>query len=338
MAFMGDLTPTLLTESKGFRWETAAEDQVFIMTAKGADPKTKVMPRQPSNYVANFLHLLLQIAAFDMDATLIIPKSGKVFPIDHHDWKILFAEVPAKLSHLHDDGFKVVVFTNQLGIAKGKLKPEHFRQKAENVVSRLGVPIQLFCCAADGGIFRKPRTGVWKLLTDHFNGSVDVDVDQSFYCGDAAGREKDWQSGKKKDFSCSDRLFALNLGLKFYTPEEFFLGQKATKNFKLPEFDPKSVCRDLPLLDPEDARLVQTKQEVREHCRLSFSSLRNLKNLSQVILMVGIQGSGKSFFASKHLEPEGYVVLSNDATGGREKTLRLLDQVNVSDAERAVLL
>ena len=43
--------------------------------------------------------------------------------------------------------------------------------------------------------------------------------------GDAAGREAGWDQNpkKKKDFSCSDREFARNVGLKFYTPEAFFL-------------------------------------------------------------------------------------------------------------------
>ena len=36
----------------------------------------------------------------------------------------------------------------------------------------------------------------------------------SFYCGDAAGRPK--------DFSDSDRGFAQAAGLRFFTPEELF--------------------------------------------------------------------------------------------------------------------
>lgn len=41
---------------------------------------------------------------------------------------------------------------------------------------------------------------------------TDLDLSTSFYVGDAAGRPANWQPGKKKDFACSDRLFALNLG------------------------------------------------------------------------------------------------------------------------------
>ena len=38
------------------------------------------------------------------------------------------------------------------------------------------------------------------------NAGVPVSVPDSLYVGDAAGRPKDWAPGKKKDFSCSDRL------------------------------------------------------------------------------------------------------------------------------------
>lgn len=43
-----------------------------------------------------------------------------------------------------------------------------------------------------------------------------MDMDNSFYCGDAAGR--------KTDFSSDDMLASISFGLTFYTPEMLFLG------------------------------------------------------------------------------------------------------------------
>jgi len=39
------------------------------------------------------------------------------------------------------------------------------------------------------------------------------DMSKCLYVGDAAGRAKEWAPGKPKDFSCSDRMFAANLGI-----------------------------------------------------------------------------------------------------------------------------
>ena len=53
-----------------------------------------------------------------MDGTLIVTKSGKVFAKDYDDWKIIFNQVHKKLSELINDGYKLVVFSNQAGIGK----------------------------------------------------------------------------------------------------------------------------------------------------------------------------------------------------------------------------
>jgi len=130
-----------------------------------------------------------------------------------------------------------------------------------------------------------------------------VDRSQSFYCGDAAGRDKDWLPGKKKDFSCSDRLLAINLGLRFTTPEEEFLGHSATSKFTLPGYIPGPTS--VTLLDPASASL-------------TWPSI-------SMVMMVGIQGSGKSVVAAL-LERKGYVVASTDRTGSRDKTVRVAEQ------------
>lgn len=67
---------------------------------------------------------------------------------------------------------------------------------------------------------------MWDHMVKSENDGVEVDLNASYFVGDAAGRPKDWAPGKPKDFSCSDRKFAANCGIAFFTPEEFFDGEK----------------------------------------------------------------------------------------------------------------
>ncbi|XP_040368902.1 uncharacterized protein LOC112198116 isoform X2 [Rosa chinensis] len=39
--------------------------------------------------------------------------------------------------------------------------------------------------------FRKPKPGLWHMLEQHFNSGISIDMKQSFYIGDAAGRSND---------------------------------------------------------------------------------------------------------------------------------------------------
>ena len=63
---------------------------------------------------------------------------------------------------------------------------------------------------------------MWEFMEKNCNGGINVELSSSLYVGDAAGRRKDWIKGKSKDFSCSDRMFAANIGVSFHTPESFF--------------------------------------------------------------------------------------------------------------------
>lgn len=54
---------------------------------------------------------------------------------------------------------------------------------------------------------------MWNFFVNKCNKSVKVNMDESFYCGDAAGRPKNWAPGRGKDFSCGDRMFAANVGI-----------------------------------------------------------------------------------------------------------------------------
>lgn len=248
-----------------------------------------------------------KIVGFDIDGCIITTKSGKVFPTAPDDWKILFPEIQPRLASLLKKGYKVVFFTNQMGIAKGKLRPEVFKSKVEDILATLQLPVQVFV-ATGPGIYRKPVLGMWNYLCEKANDDVTIDKAQSFFVGDAAGRPENWAPGKKKkDFSCSDRLFALNIGLQFHTPEEYFLGWKSAP-YSLPEFDPRKIDSSGRLYDPPSASLTCSQTEV--------------------IVAVGFPASGKSTFFHTHVIPKGYVYVNRDTLGSWQKC--------VSACERAL--
>jgi len=263
-----------------------------------------------------------KIAGFDIDGTIIITKSGRTFPTGPDDWQIIYPDVFGKLKSLHKDGYKIVFFTNQLGVAKGKTNLDHLKTKFENVIQKLQIPVQVFIATHEGKN-RKPNDGMWKKLQQRHNGGIDIDISSSLYVGDAAGRPKDWAPKKKKDFSLSDRLFALNLGLKFYTPEEYFLGQKKAP-FTMPAFDPRELKSDAEFI-PAGCSLVSKGKEL--------------------IVLVGYPASGKSHFASHILKPQGYEVVNRDTLGSWQKCVKraqealghgrvVVDNTNVSKDER----
>lgn len=171
------------------------------------------------------LHDSSKIAAFDFDGCLAKTAVNRV---GANAWSLMHLSIPDKLQSLYNDGYKLVIFTNESNIERWKNK----RQVAvdskigrlNNFIEKVKVPVQVFiaCGAGKSGKadkkeddpFRKPQPGMWYLMEQHFNSGIAVDMDQSFYVGDAAGREK--------DHSDADIKFAEAIGLKFYVPEEYF--------------------------------------------------------------------------------------------------------------------
>uniref|UniRef100_A0A3Q0S3S0 Polynucleotide kinase 3'-phosphatase n=1 Tax=Amphilophus citrinellus TaxID=61819 RepID=A0A3Q0S3S0_AMPCI len=281
-----------------FAEKSLTEESSSIQSSSPSKPCLKSSWQQFGNlmvYTAAGVKGSDKIAGFDIDGCIITTKSGKVFPTAPDDW-ILYPEIQPKLASLLKKGYKVVFFTNQLGIAKGKLRPEVFKSKVEDILATLKLPVQFQVFVATGpGNYRKPVMGMWNHLCDkQANDHMTVDKTQSFYVG-AAGRPENWAPGKKKkDFSCSDRLFALNIGLQFYTPEEYFLGWKCAP-YSLPEFDPRKLDSAARLYDPPSSSLTSSDTEV--------------------IVAVGFP-AGKSTFFHTHVIPKGYVYVNRQDTLG----------------------
>ncbi|CAB3405710.1 unnamed protein product [Caenorhabditis bovis] len=259
-------------------WSSKGGDDLLIFTHDECKPKQKV-------------------ACFDMDGTLITTKSGKVFAVDTNDWKLLHAHIPKTLRELHNDGFKIVIFTNQKGIKVGKVDKNLFKKKIEAIIAKLGVPVQAFVAISDG-IYRKPCIGMWKEL-EELNEGISIEKSASLYVGDAAGRHKT-SIRPKKDHSCADRFFALNVGLKFYTPEEFFEKNQQQEPWGPPAFEPKNLFDEsLNEYVPNDTKIPSDNLEI--------------------IVLVGFPGSGKSSFSRSLAEAHGYVVINRDTLGTWQK-------------------
>ncbi|KAI5809648.1 polynucleotide kinase 3 phosphatase-domain-containing protein [Peziza echinospora] len=238
-----------------------------------------------------------KVASFDLDSTLILTSSGNVHAKSASDWKWWNPLVPDRLKELYSQGYLITIFTNQGGLSleKGGTKLDNFKLKVAAILSTLDIPLILYG-ATTNDHFRKPRTGMWNELAEEYDFDVHgVDKDASFLVGDAAGRDG--------DFSASDRYFANNVGIKFHTPEEHFLGQPARP--MKDAFDPAAIIA---------AGSTATSPNEDE----AFSKTADV----ELVLLVGSPGSGKSSYARRHLAPLGYERVNQDLLKTRPKCLK----------------
>ncbi|BFZ16485.1 hypothetical protein BsWGS_19524 [Bradybaena similaris] len=257
-------------------------------------------------YTSDTLAGVNKVAGFDIDFTIIKTASGKTFATGPSDWEFWDDKVPTKLKELNDDGYRVVFFTNQGGIEKKKVTVKGFQSKAEAIIRDLGIPVMVFASTGTN-MYRKPYTGMWDYFSENCNKGVKVDKSLSLYVGDAAGRAKNWASGKPKDFSCSDRMFAANVGVKFYTPEEFFFDEDPAP-FQWGSIDAKDFLKK----NPPVSKLAD---------KSNYAS-----KTQEVVVMVGPPATGKSTFRKRYLEPHGYVPINRDTLKTMEKCLKVAEE------------
>ena len=164
------------------------------------------------------------VAAFDLDDTLQKTRSGRPgYAVSELDDFVFWSPgVADALRSVHARGHAVVIFSNQGGV-KGALdgkRADVVRRRVDALAKRLEVPLHFFCGTQKGAEkdprgYRKPQTGAWRYFETRCNGGVAIDLNASYYVGDAAGRPR--------DHSDSDAAFARNVGVRFFTPEAFFL-------------------------------------------------------------------------------------------------------------------
>jgi bifunctional polynucleotide phosphatase/kinase len=151
---------------------------------------------------------------------------------DPDDWTWWHPTVPGRIQQAFDEGFQIVIITSQgrLTLRDGSASSAQalFKTKIESILQALSVPVTLYAACANDN-WRKPRTRTWQHFLQRLSQEGEVDEGKSFLVGDAAGRVG--------DHDAADRHFCENVGIEFFTPEEWFLGAK--KEEYIDRFDPK---------------------------------------------------------------------------------------------------
>jgi bifunctional polynucleotide phosphatase/kinase len=132
-----------------------------------------------------------KIAGFDLDGTLITTKSGCPFPKHKYDWK--FSYDINKLKKMYDDGFCIVIITNQAGLKTSK-RINEWIEKIKTIIEKINLPIICLCSIAHN-IYRKPNpTFIFIIET-----IIEIDKTNSFFCGDMIS-DKDFAKNAKLNF------------------------------------------------------------------------------------------------------------------------------------------
>lgn len=238
-----------------------------------------IIYNQPDNNVANY-------AMFDLDNTLI-----------DKEWRLKSDSIKTELKKLVDKQFRIVIITNQKGL-KTEDSVQNFMKNFNSFVKTINIKISLFASLKDDR-FRKPKTGV---IDEYLN----LDK-KSFYCGDAAGREK--TKDCKKDFADTDYKFAINLNIKFYTPESFFTKETRDPSYSYPIDFNQIEIGEYDIYKPTD---------------------------NEVVIMCGFPGCGKSYYVGRYLVPHNYYLINQDTLKTKKKVFSEIEKA-LTEEKRIVI-
>lgn len=229
-----------------------------------------------------------KVAIFDVDWTLIKPKEGRRFPKDKEDWQWLRSSVPLVIRKYHRKGYRIAFLTDQTKDWKVDM--------IKDVIKELDVPV--IAVIAMDKTYHKPNT---QLFLSHFQGKYHPK--ESFFVGDAAGREGDW--------AAKDKEVAENLGVRFYSPEEIFPLEK--KDLKEKDIDYTRKEKEVVIMVgyPASGKSTMAKDifEKKGYVRIDGDSLKTAPRMIKE--------------AQKHISEHSVVF---DATNGtKEKRKHFID-------------
>lgn len=218
-----------------------------------------------------------KIAAFDFDNSVIKQKDGAT--------TVIYG-AKSKFMKLIKENYKIVFFTQQ---SASKFNLEKFKEKIKDIKKLLEIDFQIIGCYGNG-YSKKPSIGLWKLLEQN-NGSVKINLNESFYVGDAVGRNN--------DINDYDTKFALNIGIKYYTPDEYFDSCKVKIN--VPEHPLNLVINNLQEMD----------YSFFDQCQ------------KKLVILVGPPSCGKTTWCKQN-KFKNYAIIDQDTYKIKSKVIHLI--------------
>jgi DNA 3'-phosphatase len=193
--------------------------------------------------------------------------------------------VVGKLQKLHDDGYKLVIFSNQGGIRGAFQGKNATRVKGivDWIAGLIDRPLFAVCSTKKDGGYHKGNPEMWTVMEDLCNGGVKALPELSFFVGDADGTGENATDPKQKQYQVegADKLFAENVGklrnvtMDFFTPDQYF-GKSNVDRRKL-----MTVIGTTPSL---------TKEVMANRAALLGGYLSS----PILLVLVGVQGTGKT--------------------------------------------
>ncbi|UZJ56614.1 hypothetical protein CBS101457_005934 [Exobasidium rhododendri] len=261
-----------------------------------------------------------KIACFDLDGCIVKPQNGKSFPSasNEYDFEEAFRGAFARVKDEYEKGSCIAIVSNQKqsSLTGPNKRLSTWKAKIELIAQAIDCPMLILAALSDDG-YRKPgclswHRGIVNTYVEAGGNVEDISIEgdesqqSSFFVGDAAGRVG--------DHSDTDRKWAMNVGLPFLTPEEYYLAEKPRPH-KLKGYRPTKND----LHDTEEPRAVPSN-----FFSTSSSPL-------DIVLFVGPPGAGKTTFYKEHFSSRDYKWINQDTLKSAPKCLSTAREYLLND-------
>lgn len=237
--------------------------------------RTRIEPQNTTNYATSIWQEYDNGNLFIYTPYLLNHSAGIVgFSLEdvlakRDTWVLKYDNAGKGLKKLYDKNYKIVAFISQ-AVTQKRAAINTYKKNVEKFLNQFEVPIQAFLSFGETK-YKKPIPCMWHVMAEHFNGNLIIEPDRCCYIGSSS--------------NLTDRLFAINIEIRFFPADEYFKRHAPISSPEMPDFNPRQQLDEIVFT-------------------LTVSAVQ------EVVVMVGRPCTGKTFFCSKYLRRYHYCYAS----------------------------